>query len=115
MNRCIVLAIDKVNRCKRCDGFADAGEDEDVFWMMVLLVGLDICGRLERQSYFPHWLRHKSKITLAIETCESLQSSQATMDAPLRCNSLKCRQRLADRAVVTTCRLVMRCLPKPDI
>ncbi|KEQ73517.1 hypothetical protein M436DRAFT_14149, partial [Aureobasidium namibiae CBS 147.97] len=32
------------------------------------------------------------------------------MDAPLRCNSLKCRQRLADRAVVTTCSHIF-CVP----
>jgi E3 ubiquitin-protein ligase CCNP1IP1 len=32
------------------------------------------------------------------------------MDSTLRCNSLKCRQRLSDRAVVTTCRSVIHCL-----
>lgn len=85
---------------------------------MLLRVSLDCFGQLDGSRTFLENCGSKVKVPTAapaIETDGSLQSSQATMDAPLRCNSLKCRQRLADRAVVTTCRLVMRCLPKPVI
>jgi hypothetical protein len=66
-----------------------------------------------RWSCFPDSIERRKTTFSGDRTTSHLNirvssSLQEIMDAPLRCNSLKCRQRLSDRAVVTTCRLVTR-------
>ena len=59
---------------------------------------------LPRQLFsFAHWLAR-----------QRYHSSEAVaMDFTLRCNSLKCRASLTDRALVTTCRSALLGLTKP--
>jgi len=59
-------------------------------------------------------------VRLFVRLCPSLclllrkRSLQVAMDFTLRCNSLKCRRALNDRAVVTTCRLSLSST-EPDL